>query len=64
MWNYLSVAKGFANPTTVGSKEVVSHVGVEVEILLFGHKVSCSCSHLELLVIPVQVCVRETHLVA
>ena len=49
----INLPERLENASTVGSKEVVGHIGVEVKILLLGHKVSCSCSHLELLVIPV-----------
>ena len=36
---YLCVAKGLGDATAVGSKEVVRHVGVEVEIVVIADKV-------------------------
>ena len=51
---HLGVAKGLAHSTTISAEEVIRHVGVEVEILFLGYKVSCSGSHFELLVIPVE----------
>ena len=48
----LGVPERLADATTIGAKEVVSHVGVEVDIVLLADKVPLLGSCLELLVVP------------
>ena len=48
----LSVPERLADATTIGAKEVVGHVGVEVDVVLLADKVPLLGSCLELLVVP------------
>ena len=50
----LGVPERLADATTIGAKEVVGHVGVEVDVILLTDKVPLLCSCLELLVVPLK----------
>ena len=50
---HLGVAEWLDDAAAISSKEVVGHVGVEVEILVVADEVPRLGRHLELLVVPV-----------
>ena len=52
----LSVPERLADATAIGAKEVVSHVRVEVDVILLADKVPLLGSCLELLVVPCRDC--------
>ncbi len=50
---FIFLPEGFGNAATIGAKEVVGHVGMEVEIIAVLQEVTLLGSMLELLVIVV-----------
>ena len=52
----LGVPERLADATAIGAKEVVGHVGVEVDVILLADKVPLLGSCFELLVVPYWEC--------
>ena len=55
----LGVPERLADATAIGAKEVVRHVGVEVDVIFLTDKVPLFGSCLELLVVPYWVCLIQ-----